>query len=684
MLTRTEISFRVGAHLDPVYSVTILNRERMGVGIELEASVSDTSHFHAKAIDLAKHVIRMTTAAGSGHATSSAALVHIVVELMYRQMRYDPADPWNPASDRLVLSLGHAVPIVYAAYADLTGAVGTSPASRRLLTLDDLHTLRELRSVLDGHPNPAEGFPFFDAATGSLGQGLSVAAGLALGARLDGLDKRIFVIIGDGESREGQIWEAADFLVDHRLNNVCAVFSCNGWGQAGEVSAQQSADALSRKMTAFGWDAMIVDGHDPAELRKSFDRLGKAEKPLAVIARTTKGWGVPSIIGKNYHGKPLTNAELEKALVELEETGRRLGLRAEAHLAAPKPPSGRRSVSKSGVVLPPFQEAARRVGLEKSFAEKKMSTRVAYGVGLVALGDASDSVVALDGDVSNSTFANLFAKHHPNRFFECKIAEQNMISVGAGLSAAGRIPFASSFSKFLARGTDQIDMASISRANLKIVGSHSGVSLAADGPSQMSLADMAYFRSMTRVDVGDGRIGCTIFHPADAVCAYRCCERMANIDGLCYLRTHRPDAPFLYSLDEKFELRGCKQLRTGRDLTLVSSGYMVHVVLEAAAKLEASAVFCNVFDAYTFPLDDHPILEAARCTNNKILTVEDNYLGGLHAELAEAAAAAGSIRVGALCVSRMPKSARTSAEVFTYTGVGVEHIIQRAEEWLRE
>ncbi len=656
-----------------------------------ESSPSEVSICHAKAVELGKLILRMTTAAGSGHPSSALALIHVIVELMYRRMRYDPADPWNPSSDRLVLSEGHAVPVVYAAYADLGGAVG-SLGNRKLLAVDQLTTLRELSSVLDGHPNPGEGFPFFDAATGSLGQGLSVGAGLALGARLDGIEKHVFVIIGDGESREGQIWEAADFIVDHKLTNVCATFSCNGWGQAAEVSWQQSSETIARKLTAFGWEVISVDGHDPAALARTFGRFLSPEKPLAVVAGTVKGWGVESIQRENYHGKPVSAGQLESACAELDATARRLGagvgsvgsLRPGARKdSRTSDRDSRADATRAGetrtnkISIGSFEDALRRCGLAKAVTERKLATRAAYGVALVALGDTDQRIVALDGDVSNSTYANLFAKFHADRFFECKIAEQNMISVGVGLSAGGKIPFASSFAKFIARGTDQIDMATISRANLKIVGSHSGVSLAADGPSQMSLADVAYFRSMSRADLGGGWIACHVFHPSDAVSAYRCCELMANIEGMCYLRTHRPDAPFLYPLDETFELGGCKQLRNGKHLTLVSSGFMLHTVLRAADRLAKEGINCNVFDAYTFPLDAEPILAAAHASG-MILAVEDNYVGGLHAELAEAAAQRGGLRVTGLTVTRMPKSARTADEVFAHCGVGLDQILAEA------
>lgn len=641
-------------------------------------SSSNASNIHAKAVELSQHVLRMTTAAGSGHPSSSMAIAHIVVELMYRTMRYDPADPWNPANDRLVLSIGHAVPIVYAAYADLNGAVGKDPGSAKPLTVDDLMTLRELESRLDGHPNPAEGFPFFDAATGSLGQGLSVGAGLALAARLDGIDKRIFVIAGDGEAREGQVWEAMDFIVDHHLTNVGVVFSCNGEGQAGPVSTQQSVDALSAKAAAFRWEVVPVDGHDPAQLAAAFARVGIGDRPVAVVARTIKGWGVDLWRGKNFHGKPLPAGELDTAFRELEATGKRLGAAPTVAVAPEAPPALPRISQPATVVLPPLAAAAERAGLARALEAKKMATRVAYGVALTVLGDVDDRVAALDGDVSNSTFSNLFAREHPERFFECKIAEQNMVSAAVGLAAGGKIPFASSFAKFIARGTDQIDMASISRANVKLVGSHSGVSLGADGPSQMSLADVAYFRSMTRTKTGKDGIACHVFHPSDAVSCYRCVELMVNLDGMCYLRTHRPEAPFLYPLDERFELHGCKQLRRGSDLTIVSSGFMLHTVLDASNRLAEKGVHCNVFDAYTFPMDPARIVQASQATGGTILTVEDNYVGGLYSELAEAVGELRDIRVSGLTVRRLPKSARTPAEVFAYVGVGVEEIVQRA------
>jgi len=644
--------------------------------------VSETDFVHPKAVELGKLAVRMTSVAGSGHPSSALSLTHIVTLLMYRHMRWDPSDPWDERADRLVLSEGHAVPIIYAAYADLGGMVGRSREDAHALTVTDVEQLRELQSELDGHPNPAEGFPFFDAATGSLGQGLSVGAGLAAAARTRGIEKRIFVLIGDGEAREGQIWEAADFVVDHKLSNVCAVFNCNGEGQADDVSAQQSADALERKMAAFGWEAVQIDGHDPAALDEQLGRVGSTRKPLAIIARTVKGWGAPSLQEGNWHGKPPKRSDLEKVEAELDETLSKLGGGGGSGTTRPTAPAQARPARASGgeKAMVSFEEACERNGFGAALKEGKLATRRAYGVALTELGRVDPRVVALDGDVRNSTFSEMFLKAFPDRFFECKIAEQNMVSVAVGMAAGGKLPFVSTFAKFLSRAYDQVELALIGRANIKLVGSHAGVSLGPDGPSQMSLPDVAYFRSFSRVDDGSGRNACTVFLPSDAVAAYRLTELMARHDGMCYMRTHRPDVSFLYPFDASFEVGGSHRLREGADLTLVGSGYMVTVALEAAERLAGEGVGCNVFDAYTLPLNCEPVMSAAKETNGRILVVEDNYAGGVHAELAEAAAAAGDVRVAGMTCRRVPKSGRTAEDVLRLVGLSVDDIVSKARE----
>ena len=641
--------------------------------------MSIKNFIHAKAIELGKDVLRMTTAAGSGHPSSALSIIHLVSTLMYDVMRWDPAEPWCAGADRLVLSEGHAVPAVYAAYADLGGMVGRDRASARPLTRADLATLRETNSPLDGHPNPAEGFPFFDAATGSLGQGLSVGAGLGLAARQRKSDKQIYVLIGDGESREGQIWEAMDFIADHKLTNVVAIFNCNGQGQADYVSRQQSVETLAAKAAAFGFAAMVIDGHDADAIKSALAHPAGRERPLAILARTAKGWGCASIQDKSNHGKPVAADKLEATIAELDANYAKLGV--ERHLqknwAVPRPATVAALEEKS-IYPAPFSAAMEAVGLSGAVAKGKVATRRAYGAALAALGAADERIVSLDGDVSNSTFADMFLAKYPQRFFECKIAEQNMISAAAGLAAAGFIPFASSFAKFIARGYDQVEMAQITRANIKIVGSHAGVSLAADGPSQMSLHDVAYFRIVSQVDDGRGRPACVVFHPSDAVSAYHCTVLMANHHGLCYMRTHRPEVALLYKPETKFEIGGSHTLIEGDALTIVSAGYMVHVCKDAVAKLAAGGMRCSLIDAYSFPLKVEPILAAAGKTRGRILVVEDNYDGGLAGAIAEAAARTGAAKVESMTVRRVPKSAKTPEEILAYVGLGVDDIVRKA------
>ncbi|MHC4985224.1 MAG: transketolase [Planctomycetota bacterium] len=633
-----------------------------------------------KVIELGKQVVRMCTEAGSGHPSSALSILHLTAGLMYRVMRYDPKNPWNTGSDRLVLSEGHAVPIVYAAYCDLGGVVGSSDQPSQL-RFDDALTLREADSVLDGHPNPAVGFPFFDAATGSLGQGLSVAAGLALAARSDGSDKKIFCLIGDGESREGQIWEAVDFIVEQKLTAVRAIFNCNGQGQSENVSPQQSADVLAAKCEAFGMAVKIIDGHNWDEVLEALTAEA-ADKPLAIIAKTVKGWGVNELQGQNYHGKPLEAEQVEQALADLEAKAAELGAGdladrdiSELQSAEPvgRPAPGELSAGS-------FAEALQAVGLEKALEDGKLATRRAYGAALAALG-ADPRVVALDGDVKNSTFAEYFAGKHPDRYFEGRIAEQNMISAAAGLSAAGRVPFVSSFGKFLLRGYDQIEMAAISNANVKLVGSHVGVSLAADGPSQMALPDLAFMRSFAHSTRVDGAPAIRLFLPSDAVSAFKLTELMANTDGLCYMRTHRPDVEFLYGEDEAFELGGFKHLVDGEDVLIVASGYMVHIAKQAMAILdEQFGLSASLVDAYCLPLKTEEILQIGDDCRGQVLVVEDNYVGGVSDEIASAAARSDlGVCVESLVVRRVPKSAKTPEEILKMVHLTAEDIASAAQ-----
>jgi transketolase len=638
----------------------------------------------AKAVTLGKYVLESTTKAASGHPSSGLALAHLVVGLMYNQMRWDPQDPWNPNNDRLVLSEGHAVPIIYAALADMGAVAGKSKKEARKLSLADLPTLREIDSILDGHPNPAEGMPFFDAATGSLGQGLSVAAGLGLAARLRGVDKRIYCIIGDGESREGQIWEAVDFILDQKLTNVIPIFNCNGQGQADYVSKQQSADVLAAKLTAYGCAVEVINGNDPEAVLRALSCAAGANSPTAIVARTEKGWGVSSLKDRSNHGKPLTADKLAAAEADLDSVLTRQHIPAEAKVAmTPSAPAAQaRTLPAGKIQIMPFEQGMDFVGLSEALAKGKLATRRAYGAALAALGKADERIVALDGDVSNSTFAEYFHKKFPDRFFECKIAEQNMISAAAGLAAGGYIPFCSSFAKFISRGYDQIEMADISRANIKIVGSHAGVSLGADGPSQMGLVDVAFFRSFTLTDNGYGQPACIFLQPSDAVGVYHCMQLIANHPGLAVMRTFRPDTALLYKPTETFEIGGSKVLCEGNALTVVANGYMVHVVKRALEQCEKAGIKCTLIDAYCFPMKAEPILAAAKKTGRLVLTVEDNYVGGLWSAVAEAAAEQGDTRVVGMTVRRIPKSGSPD-DVLKYVGLSPDHIEARIKELVK-
>ncbi|MCC5828055.1 MAG: transketolase [Phycisphaeraceae bacterium] len=647
--------------------------------------MSFESTIHAKAIDLTKLSYEITAAAGSGHPTSCASLAHIVAVLMYHHMRFEPANPDHPSSDRLVLSEGHAVPVVYAACAELGVHIGRPGEATRAMTREDAMTLRAIDSVVDGHPNPIEGFPFFDAATGSLGQGLSVAAGLAAAAKLDGLNKRIFCIIGDGEAREGQVSEALDFIMDHNLKAVLPIFNANVYAQSDKVSPQQTAEALAGKLAAAGFDVQAIDGHNPAEIRQAMEhhaasQANPAGVPVAIVATTVKGWGSASQQGHGHHGKPADGDDLAKALAELEETRKNLGAMADTPLKR-QMMEERKIEPKDANAPPTFSEALRQQGLSAALEKKKLATRRAYGVALKALGHADHRIVALDADVKNSTFAEVFFKDEAlaERFFECRIAEQNMVSVAAGLSAGGKVPFASTFAKFFTRAYDQIEMAVNSGANLKLVGSHAGISLAADGPSQMSLPDIAWFRAFSTMRLPDGTPGFYLLQPSDAVQAYALVAAMADHNGPCYMRTLRPDTEFLYTDNDKFTLGGHEVLNQGRDLLIVASGYMVHQANKALDLLDEQGIDATLVDLYSIPFDEAAILDLANENRGMILTLEDNYGGGIGSAVSDAVAAdGGGFNVHQMYVRRLPKSGRTTDEVMAYCGLSVDDIVKQA------
>ena len=642
---------------------------------------------HAKAIQLDHACLDMCAAAGSGHPTSALSLGHLVTVLLYHSMRWLPEHPRYPGSDRLVLSEGHAVPIIYAALADLGAMVGEGDEARPL-TMNDVFTLREADSCLDGHPSPMEGVGFFDAATGSLGQGLSVAAGLGVAAKHDGLDKRIYCLIGDGEAREGQVAEALDFIIDQKLTNVLAIFNCNGYGQAGKVSPQQSPEVLVRKLEAIGFAVLDIDGHDPQAICGAFDKFienQQSDQPTALVARTVKGWGVASMQGEGWHGKPAVGDALEQARAELKETGVGLTSALAGDELRIYPPTEHHPSEPVRSQPMSFEQAMKQYDMESIQKSGKLATRKAYGLALRVLGHANGDVFALDGDVSNSTFAEWFAHDEAlsDRFRECKIAEQNMFSVAAGLSAAGKIPFCSTFSKFVTRGYDQIEMAINSGANIKIVGSHCGVSLAADGPSQMGLPDVAWFRAWTTTKNHRGNPGCYILQPADAYAAYALTLAMAEYHGVCYMRTARPDVEFIYNDTSEFTLGGLEVLTKGRDLLIVSAGYMVHECNKALDSLDKAGIDATLVDLYSIPFDREALLDLANENGGYVLTVEDNYGGGIGSAIADAVTDSGdAFTIQQLFVRRIPKSARDEQGILKLCGLHHEDITRTAAQML--
>ena len=641
---------------------------------------------HAKAIELDLLSLDMTAAAGSGHPSSAMSLGHLVTMLLYKEMRWIPDQPRYPTSDRLVLSEGHAVPIVYAACADLGVAIGRDPALHQPMTTKDAMELRSASSMIDGHPNPMEGFPFFDAATGSLGQGLSVAAGLGVAARADDLDKRIFCIVGDGESREGQVWEAVDFLAEHRLSNVVAIFNCNQFGQSDRVAEVQSPETIGKKLEAVGIAVLHVDGHDPKRLMATFDRMREHVangRVCAIVAKTVKGWGAPCIQGGGWHGKPPVGQKLQQAKGEL--TAHRSTLTSslvvgDAFSITP-PAEAADAVAFTATSFPTFTDAMRTYDKASVLATGKFATRKAFGLALRALGHVDPLIHVLDADVKNSTFTEWFANDRDlaSRFTQCRIAEQNMVSVAAGLSAAGKVPVVATFSKFLTRAYDQIEMAINSGANLKLVGSHSGISLAADGPSQMSLPDVAWFRSFSTMKDHRGEPGCYVLQPADAFAAYGLTQAMIEHDGACYMRVFRPETEFLYDDTTTFELGQFEVLTEGRDLLIVSAGYMIHECNKALETLDEAGIDASLVDLYSLPFDEEGLLDLANENGGNILVVEDNYGGSLGSAVADACTESGdAFTIKQLFVKRIPKSARTTEGVLKLCGLDQKSIAAAA------
>jgi transketolase len=595
-----------------------------------------------------------TTAAGSGHPSSCASAAEIVASLFFAQMRFDPRNPQHEHNDRFVLSKGHAAPILYAAWA----AVGFLPRS-------ELLKLRELSSDLEGHPTPR--LPFVDVATGSLGQGVCAAVGIALNAIRIGSDYRTYVLLGDGESAEGSVWEAAEAAAFHRVDNLVGITDVNRLGQSRPTMWQHDMEAYATKWRAFGWHAIVVDGHDLNALLDAYaDARRTKGRPTMILARTVKGKGIPGVEDKDgWHGKPLKKGEETDNAVKALES-QYVSLPADAvqqSLAAiPKPPSSSSSAPSSRPQAPP---PSYKLG-------DSVATREAYGSALARLGAVDARIVALDADVGNSTFSEKFEKKFADRFYEVYIAEQAMVGAAMGMAARGAIPFPSTFACFLTRAYDFIRMAAISNLNVKLAGSHAGVSIGEDGPSQMALEDLAMMRAEPNV---------TVLYPSEAMSAERLVELAAYHPGPVYIRTSRPKTPVIYDVQETFHVGGSKVLRQSASdaATVVAAGVTVFEALAAYDRLRAEGTFIRVIDAYSVqPIDAETLVSAGRQTG-RLITVEDHYEGGGLGDAVAAAVAPAGLTVRRLAVSEIPRSGKPE-ELLDRFGISARHIVEAVKQ----
>jgi len=620
-------------------------------------SVTSTAGPSASTIDAIKEKARRlailsmmsTTAAGSGHPTSCLSAAELMAGIFFYAMKIDPKNPNSNDSDRFVMSKGHAAPILYAALAD----AGVFPESRVM-------TLRQFSSELEGHPTPR--IPGVDAATGSLGQGMSVGAGLAIGARMDKSPTRVYVMLGDGEMAEGQVWEAAEFAGYYKLDNLTVFADVNALGQSQPTMYQHDMEVYRKKFEAEGFAAEVVDGHDVAAVLAAIDRA-KATKgrPQAILARTIKGHGVSFAAGKeHWHGKAFSKDELAIALKEIGET-------------INVPPDPGKSYARTSLPQPPDFPAP----AAPDYADgKPIATREAYGYALKRLGAVNPHLVAISADVKNSTFSEIFQNAFPDHFYQGYIAEQNMVSVAVGLAARGKVPFADTFACFLSRAYDQVRMAAISRANINLCGSHCGVSIGEDGPSQMALEDLAMFRAVH---------SSAVLYPSDAISAERLTEAMARRPGINYMRTSRPKTPILYSKDEKFPIPGFKVLRqTAQDkVTVIGAGITLHEALKAAEELKSQGTAIRVIDLYCVkPIDGKALAREIGATNGKLVTVEDHWPeGGLGEAVLSALAQAGVApsKSKLLAVNGMPHSGKPEELVDAF-GISARHITAAVRE----
>uniref|UniRef100_A0A1Y1LEY0 transketolase n=1 Tax=Photinus pyralis TaxID=7054 RepID=A0A1Y1LEY0_PHOPY len=599
------------------------------------------------------HAITSTQSSNSGHPTSCSSIAEILSVLFFNTMRYKVLEPRDPSSDRFVLSKGHAAPILYAAWAE----AGLFPVS-------DLQKLRRLESDLEGHPTPR--LNFIDVGTGSLGQGLAIAAGMAfVGKNYDKANYRVYCLVGDGESAEGSIWESIHFASYYKLDNLCAIFDINRLGQSEPTSLQHNVEVYQKRLEAFGWQSIVIDGHNIEEIVKAFHVASTtSDKPTALIAKTLKGKNFPKIEDvENWHGKPLG----DQASIVLQHLEGMIKNKGPLKIQPRKPLKDDVSpVNISNIKLssPPSYKLGEAI-----------ATRQAYGTALAKIAENNSRVIALDGDMKNSTYSEKIKKIDSTRFIECFIAEQNLVGVAIGAACRDRtVAFVSTFATFLTRAFDQIRMGAISQTNVNFVGSHCGVSIGEDGPSQMGLEDLAMFRAIP---------GSTVFYPADAVACERAVEMAANTKGICFIRTNRPATKVVYANDHTFAIGKANILKkSSKDSVLIiGAGVTVQEALKAAEELEMSGVNVRVMDPFTVkPIDKDAIIKHAKEVGGRIVTVEDHYpQGGLGEAVLSAVAEERDIIVKKLAIPTVPRSGPPSA-LLDYYGISAKHIVAAAQE----
>ena len=569
--------------------------------------------------------------------------------LLAGHMRYDFGSPDSPANDHLIFSKGHASPLVYALFR-AAGAISD----------EELLTFRKLGSRLEGHPTPI--IPWVDVATGSLGQGFPIAVGVAwAGQRVLKAPYHVWALLGDSETAEGSVWEAFDRAGHERLANVTAIVDVNRLGQRGPTELQWDTDAYAQRIEAFGWDAIVIDGHDLEEIDDALERARRSERPTAIVARTIKGKGVSFIEDKEgWHGKALKPDEAEKALDEL-------GREPAQTFEVAKPPSWTPPrLPQVAPAMPTYTDA--------------IATRKAYGEALAALGDARRDVVVLDAEVSNSTHSEDFKKEHADRFFEMYIAEQQMVAAAVGMQVVGLVPFASTFAAFLTRAYDFIRMAAVSRANICLAGSHAGVSIGEDGPSQMALEDLAMMRAVH---------GSTVLYPCDGTQTAKLVAAMADREGIVFMRTTREKTPAVYKPTDEFPIGASKVVRGGGAddaVAVVAAGITLHEAIKAADELAKNGTKIRVIDAYTVkPIDRATLAAAVRATGGRLIVVEDHWAWGGIGDAAIAALVedgVGPLRYRHLAVRQMPGSGKP-AELLDAAGISAKQIVAAVMELVR-